>query len=84
MKYFIPILFLFGLFCNSQSIDQSEIYSIIKEIDSERIKNDIDVLANFGTRHTLSDTISNTRGIGAARRWIKDEFVKISNECGGC
>jgi hypothetical protein len=49
MKYFIPILFLFGLFCNSQSIDQSEIYSIIKEIDSERIKNDIDVLANFGS-----------------------------------
>ena len=84
MKYFIPILFLFGLFSNSQSIHQSEIYTIIKEIDSERIKNDIDVLANFGTRHTLSDTISNTRGIGAARRWIKDEFVKISDECGGC
>ena len=84
MKYFIPILFLFGLFSNSQSIHQSEIYSIIKEIDSERIKNDIDTLANFGTRHTLSDTISNTRGIGAARRWIKDEFVKISDECGGC
>ena len=84
MKYFTPIILLFGLFCNSQSIHQSEIYSIIKKIDSERIKNDIDVLANFGTRHTLSDTISNTRGIGAARRWIKDEFVKISNECGGC
>ena len=84
MKYFISILLLFGLYCNSQSIHQSEIYSIIKEIDSERIKNDIDALANFGTRHTLSDTISNTRGIGAARRWIKDEFVKISNECGGC
>jgi len=84
MKYYIPILFLFGLFCNSQNIHQSEIYSIIKEIDSERIKNDIDALANFGTRHTLSDTISNTRGIGAARRWIKDEFVKISDECGGC
>jgi len=32
----------------------------------------------------LSDTISDTRGIGAARRWIKSEFDKISNECGGC
>ena len=84
MKYFIPILFLFGLFCNSQSIHQSEIYSIIKEIDSERIKNDIDALANFGTRHTLSDTISKYRGIGAARRWIKNSFEKISSECDNC
>jgi len=32
----------------------------------------------------LSDTISDTRGIGAARRWIKSEFDKISNDCGGC
>ena len=84
MKYFIPILFLFGLFCNSQNIHQSEIYSIIKEIDSERIKNDIDALANFGTRHTLSDTISKYRGIGAARRWIKNSFEKISSECDNC
>jgi len=39
---------------------------------------------NFGTRHTLSETESNTRGIGAARRWIKAEFEKISAQCGGC
>lgn len=29
---------------------------------------------SFGTRHTLSDTISDTRGIGAARRWLKSEL----------
>ena len=38
----------------------------------------------FGTRHTLSDTVSDTRGIGAARRWIKAEFEKISDDCGRC
>ena len=38
----------------------------------------------FGTRHTLSDTVSDTRGIGVARRWIKAEFEKISNDCGRC
>jgi len=32
----------------------------------------------------LSDTISNTRGIGAARRWIKAEFDKISTDCNNC
>ena len=38
------------------------------------IEKDIQALVNFGTRHTLSETESNTRGIGAARRWIKAEF----------
>ena len=41
-------------------------------------------LTNFGTRHTLSDTTSATRGIGAARRWIKSEFEKISEGCNNC
>lgn len=31
-------------------------------------------LADFGTRHTLSDTESSTRGIGAARRWVLEQF----------
>lgn len=50
----------------------------------ERIKEDITKLVSFGTRHTLSDTLSETRGIGAARRWIKAEFEKISQDCDGC
>ena len=41
-------------------------------------------MVNFGTRHTLSDTVSQTRGIGAARRWIKSEFEKISSDCANC
>ncbi|MBX3389817.1 MAG: M20/M25/M40 family metallo-hydrolase [Phycisphaeraceae bacterium] len=31
-------------------------------------------LADFGTRHTLSDTTSETRGIGAARNWVLEQF----------
>jgi hypothetical protein len=49
-----------------------------------RIEKDIQTLVGFGTRHTLSDTSSKTRGIGAARRWIKDEFDQISADCDGC
>lgn len=60
------------------------IYEIIQSVSPERIQNDITTLAGFGTRHTLSDTVSQTRGIGAARRWIKQEFEKISADCGGC
>ena len=50
---------------------KTDVYSIIDAISYERITSDIRTLANFGTRHTLSDTLSNIRGIGAARRWIK-------------
>ncbi|MEO0880118.1 MAG: M28 family peptidase, partial [Pseudomonadota bacterium] len=49
-----------------------------------RLEADIAKLVSFGTRHTLSETVSDARGIGAARRWIKAEFGKISNDCGGC
>jgi len=62
----------------------TRIYDIINQVSAQRIEHDIRTLANFGTRHTLSDTLSTTRGIGAARRWIKAEFDKISQECGGC
>src|SRR5690606_9830638 len=47
------------------------------------IERDIRTLVGFGTRHTASDTESTTRGIGAARRWIFDEFTRISKACGG-
>lgn len=51
---------------------------------ARRIEADIRTLVSFGTRNTLSDTLSSTRGIGAARRWIKAQFDSISRECGGC
>src|SRR5690606_33534616 len=51
---------------------------------AQRIERDIRILAGFGTRNTLSDTLSSTRGIGAARRWMKAELDRISAECGGC
>lgn len=62
----------------------TRVYEIIKNTSAERIEADIKKLVSFGTRNTFSDTLSDTRGIGAARRWIKSEFEKISAECGGC
>jgi len=43
-------------------------------VNAGNIRQDLDTLAAFGTRHTLSDTESDTRGIGAARRWLKQRF----------
>ena len=61
-----------------------KIYDVIDDVSSDRIESDIRTLADFGTRNTFSDTLSETRGIGAARRWIKSEFDKISKACNGC
>ncbi|WP_421787631.1 M28 family metallopeptidase [Hyphobacterium sp.] len=60
------------------------VHDIVAEVSADRIESDIQTLVDFGTRHTLSDTESETRGIGAARRWIFDEFERISADCGGC
>ena len=78
---FVVVLFLINTL---QSQNKEDIYNIINGISSERIKNDIDKLVSFGTRHTLSDTISKSRGIGAARRWIKSTFEEISDKCNKC
>lgn len=49
-----------------------------------RIEADIRKLVSFGTRHTLSSQTDPVRGVGAATRWIHDEFERISRDCGGC
>ncbi len=83
MKLTIISLLLF--FSSLLSAQTNELlYDIINTVSSERIKQDIQTLVNFGTRNTFSDTISNTRGIGAARRWIKSEFETISKDCNNC
>jgi Zn-dependent M28 family amino/carboxypeptidase len=60
------------------------LHEIAKAPSAERIQTNIEKLVGFGTRHTLSDTLSDTRGIGAARRWIKSEFDQISSQCDNC
>ena len=62
----------------------TRIYDLIEEVSAERIEADITTLVNFGTRHTMSETESDTRGIGAARRWIKAQYDEISAACGDC
>lgn len=61
-----------------------KLYAVAIAPSADRIQADIQTLVDFGTRHTLSETQSETQGIGAARRWIFAEFEKISAECGGC
>ena len=63
---------------------EQDFHDIAAATSSARIQQDIETLVSFGTRHTLSETQSATRGIGAARRWLKAEFDRISADCGDC
>lgn len=53
-------------------------------VSQERLRSDVESLVGFGTRHTLSEQDSDTRGIGAARRWGEAQFRAASEACGGC
>lgn len=83
MKTYWVFLMVFAL-STGMSQDTTKIYDIIDGVSASRIEQDIKKLVGFGTRHTLSDTLSKSRGIGAARRWIKAEFDQISSDCTDC
>ncbi len=81
-------ILLIALFTTSLTFSQTEFSKMLTDIatapKANHIKADITTLVGFGTRHTLSDTVSKTRGIGAARRWVKNEYDKISKDCNNC
>jgi Zn-dependent M28 family amino/carboxypeptidase len=64
--------------------EDPRIREAVAAVSAQRLEADVRRLAAFGTRHTLSDTVSATRGIGAARRWLFAEFQRIAEACGGC
>jgi hypothetical protein len=57
---------------------QPQIERIVGEISPKRIEAYIAKLVSFKTRHTMSETVSDKVGIGAARRWIKSELKRCS------
>ncbi|KAK4560765.1 hypothetical protein LTR86_005344 [Recurvomyces mirabilis] len=65
-----------------QAPDQ-ELISLIEGIDVNRVKDIVTTLTNFGTRHTLSQQNSSTRGIGAARDWIYKEMQSLAAPADG-
>ncbi len=64
--------------------DHPLLREIAAKVDPAAERAAIAALVGFGTRHTASDTTSDTRGIGAARRWAAGRFQEIAKDCGGC
>lgn len=55
---------------------------VTSAVSAERCKSYVDTLAGFGTRHSLSDTESDSRGTGAARRWLKSTMESFKGDSG--
>jgi hypothetical protein len=72
---------------NAGSADP-EIQGALHSVSAQKIEADIEKLVSFGTRSTISPqdpaSIAAGQGVGAAREWIKSEFQRYSNDCGGC
>lgn len=55
------------------------IEALILEVSQQQLMAYVRQSESFGTRNAFSDTQSETFGIGAARRWIFNEFVRVGN-----
>ncbi len=84
LRFSFAATLLFAALPMVSRAQSTDIPAIVESVSADRIESDIRTLVGFGTRNTLSDTLSDTRGIGAARRWIKAEFDRISDACNGC
>lgn len=67
----------------AQAAPADELQAVLAEVSPARIEARIRRLAGFGTRHTLSDIASETRGTGAARRWITAQLSACAKAAGG-
>jgi hypothetical protein len=69
--------------CDGQArAASSAIDGVVKEISPQRIEARVRKLVSFGTRHSLSETTSETHGIGAAQRWITHELEQCAHANG--
>ena len=90
------LIFIFCLQLNAQSIKVESLHSnalppqidpeialMVSEVSKDSLQLTVEKLVSFGTRHSLSDTLSDKRGIGAARRWVKAEMERYGQASNG-
>lgn len=86
-KFIFLVVFLLGAVANSFSQQiikkDAEIDAMVKEISIDSLEQNLNKLVSFGTRATLSNQSSNTKGIGAARAWILTRFNEYAKASGG-
>lgn len=76
---------LISLSSSAQTIinRDAQIDAMVKEVNADSLKSYINQMVAFGTRNTLSNQTSSTRGIGAARIWVLNKFNEFSKKSNG-
>ncbi|MEQ8361720.1 MAG: M28 family metallopeptidase [Cyclobacteriaceae bacterium] len=85
---YLPILLAFTTLIQCSAPEEKkdetqldlQIAEMIKQISADSIKSHVEHMVSFETRHSLSDTVSDTRGIGAARRWVASKFFQFRQQ----
>lgn len=83
LKLFVLLFIAQQTFAQTIVRKDVDIKTMIDQVSDKNIEATVRKLVSFGTRHTMSDTLSATTGIGAARNWIKAEFEKYIKASGG-
>lgn len=81
---FLAAVAMLSALSAASAVEQPVLRDIASSSDPAQVQASVQALVGFGTRHTLSDTTSNKRGIGAARRWVQARFEQIGRDCSGC
>jgi len=78
---FVPLVYAAA---SEPATEQPLLREVVAAVTPAELSSTISTLVSFGTRHTLSETRSDSRGIGAARRWVQGRFADLSAQCGNC
>ncbi|MBE2222504.1 MAG: M20/M25/M40 family metallo-hydrolase [Anaerolineae bacterium] len=57
----------------------STVQMLVDQVSQQQLMGYIQTLESFGTRNSFSDVESENFGIGAARQWLHDEFIRVGN-----
>lgn len=82
IAFFLSIAFSLGLSAQKKDIDV-EIMQYVKNVNKDSLKANVEKLVSFGTRHTMSSTTDQHKGIGASRNWVLSKFRTYSKNASG-
>jgi len=83
--YTILLFVLLSLVLQAQVVvnRNQDIDKMVKGVNQDSLKSYISKMVSFGTRNTLSDIKSKTKGIGATRNWVLGKFNQFARQSGG-
>lgn len=82
IAFFLSVAFSLGLSAQKKDIDV-EIMQYVKNVNKDSLKANVEKLVSFGTRHTMSSTTDQHKGIGASRNWVLSKFRTYSKNANG-